>query len=293
MANRLVRNKAGLACPCMSNITLTMSGGLAAWRTSRAVGHGGVHGQFQRKHVTNHWKCPHKTMDDKKMMKMVTGIAMYTGFCVQINYLREKMNSMGQCLVTCSQRGAECSQRDPFLRTEWPIFLAGACSSLSLPAECESVVHQTGNIAILIQLYKAFANHRWPTPTLPPILPVFQSFHSCWYQFFDLTTKMRRQQKNNLIYIKIQNQQKYCETTHAVKTCVPMLKCICPQKQQPLMTCQHTMFRNLCSVQVRARAGIKFCSIFFSFMFFCCMRNGGPRDRLFQTKRTRALTSCW
>jgi hypothetical protein len=28
-------------------------------------------------------------------------------------------------------------------------------------------------------------------------------------------------------------------------------------------------------------------------MFFCCMRNGGPRDRLFQTKRTRALTSCW
>lgn len=29
MANRLVRNKAGLACPCMSNITLTMSGGLA------------------------------------------------------------------------------------------------------------------------------------------------------------------------------------------------------------------------------------------------------------------------
>ena len=199
MANRLVRNKAGLACPCMSNITLTMSGGLAAWRTSRAVGHGGVHGQFQRKHVTNHWKCPHKTMDDKKM-KMVTGIAMYTGFCVQINYLREKMNSMGQCLVTCSQRGAECSQRDPFLRTEWPIFLAGACSSLSLPAECESVQHQTGNIAILIQLYKAFANHRWPTPTLPPILPVFQSFHSCWYQFFDLTTKMRRQQKQPYLH---------------------------------------------------------------------------------------------
>ena len=160
------------------------------------------------------------------------------------------------------------------------------------PSSCESVQHQTGNIAILIQLYKAFANQRWPTPTLPPILPVFQSFHSCWFQFFDLTTKMRRQQKNNLMYIKIQNRPKYCETTHAVKTCVPILKCICPQKQQPLTTCQHTMFRNLCSVQVRARAGIKVRSIFFMY-FFCCMRNGGPRDRLFQTKRTRALTSCW